>query len=377
MRSSGHGAQFINSSTFAIMRQTLIRIFLDEPWALWKVDAATGYPGPGIGIVLLIAFCGWLAVQYFKGAKPLATENRSSLLMWLGALLIATFVPLPVASFPIFSYGFLLLIGFLSALFTAQRRAARVGVDPNLLFDMAFWVLVCGIVGARVWYVTQYFDQEFADKQGLQLAFALVNLSKGGIVLYGSLLGGAAAFFWFCWRHKLSALKLADIAMPSVFVGVGFGRLGCLMNGCCYGDRCEQPWGIVFPEHSVPWQELVQRGFLDSSATATFALHPTQIYSSINAFLLAWLLAAYFPRRRHTGEVFALGCVLYPITRFIIEFLRADEMGQFRTGLTISQLTSLGVATAGAIMLFVLSLQEPRRFGGMPMRTAKTTPHRP
>ena len=223
---------------------------------------------------------------------------------------------------------------------------------------MAFWVLVCGIAGARLWYLSQYHEEVFANKQGLELLFAAVNLSKGGIVLYGSLLGGTAAFFWFCWKHQQSALKLADVIMPSVFIGVGFGRIGCLLNGCCYGDRCEQPWGIVFPHMSVPWQELVHRGFLDETANATFALHPTQIYSSINAFLLAGVLAAYFPRRRHTGEVFALGCVLYPITRFVIEFLRADEMGQFRTGLTISQLASLGIALAGAVMLFVLTRRD-------------------
>lgn len=350
------------------MRQSLIRIFLDEPWALWKVDDATGYPGPGIAVVVTFAAAIWFVWSFFTASNTDSKQRLGIVAVWCTTILAATFLPQllvksilprvfeePVTSFPIFSYGFLLLIGFLTALYTAQRRAAREGVDPSLLFDMAFWVLVCGIGGARLWYLAQYHDEVFAGKQGLGLLLASVNLSKGGIVLYGSLLGGTAAFFWFCWKHKLSAMKLADIAMPSVFIGVGFGRIGCLLNGCCYGDRCEQPWGIVFPQHSVPWQELVVRGFLDPSATATFPLHPTQIYSSINAFLLAWLLAAYFPRRRHTGEVFALGCVLYPITRFVIEFLRADEMGQFRTGLTISQLASLGIAAAGATMLYVLS----------------------
>jgi phosphatidylglycerol---prolipoprotein diacylglyceryl transferase len=345
------------------MRQTLIRIFLDEPWALWKVDPVTGYPGPGIAVFLLVLFGGWLLIRSLTGTNPFAKEHRSSLLIWAAALLLVSVLPMPMASLPIFGYGLMLLIGFLSGLLLAQRRAVREGIKAELLFDMAFWVLVSGIVGARLFYVIQYHEQVFGGKQGVELLFAAVNLSGGGIVLYGSLLGGAAAFFWLCWKHQINSLHLADIVMPSVFVGEGFGRIGCLLNGCCYGDRCEQPWGIVFPSGSVPWQELVHRGFLDRSAPATFALHPTQIYSSINAFLIAWVLIAYYPRRRHTGEVFALGCVLYPISRFVIELLRADEMGQFGTDLTISQIVSLGVAAVGMVMLVVLSLRNAPLLG--------------
>jgi phosphatidylglycerol---prolipoprotein diacylglyceryl transferase len=309
--------------------------------------------------VLLLVLCAvWMAIVALRGGNPFGNNHRASLITWMALLLLVSVVPLPARSFPIFSYGLMLLIGFLSALFLGQRRAVREGIKPELLFDLAFWLLVSGIVGARLFYLIQYHKQVFAGKQGLELLVAAVNLSQGGIVLYGSLLGGAAAFFWFCWKHNLNSLQLADIAMPSVFVGEGFGRIGCLLNGCCYGDRCEQPWGIVFPSGSVPWQELVHRGFLDQSTPATFALHPTQIYSSINAFLIAWVLSAYYPRRRHTGEVFALGCVLYPVTRFVLELLRGDEMGQFGTDLTISQITSLGVAAAGVILLVVLTLRD-------------------
>jgi phosphatidylglycerol---prolipoprotein diacylglyceryl transferase len=336
------------------MRQTLIRIFLDEPWALWKSDPDTGYPGPGVAVLLLAAFCGWCLFKLLRRSSGFARENLTTVGWWIAAVVAVSLVRFPIASIPVFSYGFMLLLGFLAALYTAQRRGEREGVNPDLLFDMAFWLLVAGIVGARLWYLVQYGDEVFAGKSGLDLIKAAVNLSNGGIVLFGALLGGALAFFWFCRRHHLNALQLADIVMPSVFVGVGFGRIGCLLNGCCYGDRCEQPWGIVFPHESVPWRELVVRGFLDPSTPATFPLHPTQIYSSLNAFLIAWLLAAYFPYRKHTGEVFALGCIIYPITRFLLELLRADEMGQFGTALTISQWTSLAVALAGAVFLFLL-----------------------
>src|SRR5690606_18973827 len=132
---------------------------------------------------------------------PFDKDHRSTLVSWMVLLLLVSVVPMPARSFPIFSYGLMLLIGFLSALLLAQRRGLREGIKPELLFDMAFWVLVCGILGARLFYLIQYHEEVFAGKQGMDLLFAAVNLSQGGIVLYGSLLGGGAAFFWFCWKH--------------------------------------------------------------------------------------------------------------------------------------------------------------------------------
>ena len=340
------------------MRQTLIRVFLDEPWALWKVDPVTGLPGPGIAVLLLIAAVMWTIWSRLRGELCSWKELRSAIPWWGGALLFVTVAPMPVDSLPIFGYGFMLLIGFLAALKAAQRRAARVGIDRDLVFDTGFWVLICGVIGARLFYLIQYGEEVFAGKQGMEAVKAVFALSQGGIVLYGGVLGGALAYFWFCRKHQVNALNLADVATPSVFLGIGFGRIGCLLNGCCYGDRCELPWGIVFPGGSVPWLELVHRGFLEKTADATFALHPSQIYSSVNGFLLAWVMAAYFPHRRRQGEVFAVGCIVYPITRFIIEFLRGDEMGQLGTGLTISQLVSLGVCAAGVVLLLVLSRRD-------------------
>ena len=338
------------------MRQTLIRIFLDEPWALWKVDPATGLPGPGAAVLLIVAAIGWtIWSKSALGGRRSWTELRSALPFWGGALLLVSVVPFPTASLPIFGYGFMLLVGFLAALKFAQRRAVHVGIDKELVFDAGFWVLVCGIVGARTFFLLQYGDRVFAGKQGGELITAVFNLSQGGIVLYGGVLGGAAAYFWFCWKKQVNALNLADVVTPSIFLGIGFGRIGCLLNGCCFGDRCELPWGISFPPSSIAWMELVQRGFLDRSAPATFPLHPSQIYSAINGFLLAWVMASFFPHRRRPGEVFALGCIIYPITRFVIEFLRGDEMGQLGTGLTISQLVSLGICTAGVALFAVLS----------------------
>jgi phosphatidylglycerol:prolipoprotein diacylglycerol transferase len=257
-----------------------------------------------------------------------------------------------VSSVPVFGYGFMLLLGFLSALLFARRQARLAGIDPELMYDMGYWLLVPGIIGGRLAYLVQHGEGVFIDESGRQLTggallFAAVNLSQGGLVLIGAMVGGAVGFFAFCARRKVPALALADVIVPSIFIGIGFGRLGCLMNGCCFGDACSLPWGISFPHGSVPFEALAQRGFVDPLAAATMPLHPTQIYSSIDGFLLATVTALYFRIRTRPGDVLALGCILCAITRFLIEFLRNDEMGQLGTRFTISQYYSLGILAAG------------------------------
>ena len=135
--------------------------------------------------------------------------------------------------------------------------------------------------------------------------------------------------------------------MPSFFIGLAFGRFGCFLNGCCYGDHCTLPWAVTFPHGSVPFAALVARGFLSPDAAASLPLHPTQLYSVMNAFVLAFLTAMCFRHRRCDGAVLALALIVYPFTRIVIETLRGDEMGQFGTGLTISQLLSCGVMAVG------------------------------
>lgn len=167
-------------------------------------------------------------------------------------------------------------------------------------------------------------------------------------MLYGGIILGTISYFVYCFLQKIHPLQLADVLTPSIFLGLGFGRLGCLLNGCCYGDHCVLPWAITFPVDSVPYIALLSMGFITPEATASLPLHPTQIYSSLGGFLFAYVTSVVFEHRRKVGEVLAVGTLLYPINRFLIEFLRGDEFTQFDTGFTISQLVSMG--------MFVLAL---------------------
>jgi len=259
-------------------------------------------------------------------------------------------------SLPVYGYGFMMFLGFVAAGWTAIRRGRLVGIPKDAIWDVCLWVLVGGVGGARLFYVLQYSDRVFgdADSPG-DYAFALVNLQEGGLVLYGGIIVALAAFLLFCRVRKLNPLLMTDVIMPSFFIGLAFGRLGCFMNGCCYGDRCELPWALSFPLGSVPDMALVGRGFVDAWEAKTLALHPSQLYSALNALLLAGLLHVYFPLRRRDGSVLAMALLTYPITRFLIEFLRGDEMGKFHTALTISQWVSLGIFSAGILFTYWLS----------------------
>jgi phosphatidylglycerol:prolipoprotein diacylglycerol transferase len=189
----------------------------------------------------------------------------------------------------------------------------------------------------------------------------IVSLPEGGLVLYGGLLLAPVGYWLFCRRRGLAALPLADLLIPSVLIGLMFGRLGCLMHGCCYGDFSELPWAIEFPRDSAPYLTQVFRGFLpdDMSAPRSLPLHPTQIYDALNALAIALLCWLVYPYRRRDGEITAMAALLYPINRIAIEFLRWDEAGQFGTRFTISQWVSAGLIAVATLALLRLSRLPP------------------
>jgi len=257
---------------------------------------------------------------------------------------------------PIYGYGFMLFLGFVVAGWTAIRRGRLVGIDKDAIWDVCLWVLVAGVGGARLFYIAQKWDRVFGDASTPgEYFFALINLREGGLVLYGGIILALTAFIVFCLRRKLNPLLMTDVIIPSFFIGLAFGRLGCFMNGCCYGDHCELPWAVAFPLGSVPDMALVVRGFVEYGDPFTLSLHPTQLYSSFNALLLAGLTHVYFYCRHRDGAVLALALLTYPVTRFLIESLRGDEAGQLHTSLTISQLVSLGMLAVGGLYAYWLS----------------------
>jgi phosphatidylglycerol:prolipoprotein diacylglycerol transferase len=342
------------------VQQTLLRILLTD-W--FTIDSREGVWHFGVGFILI----PWLVLGIMEIRNALRDgqtlkEMQGSLATWAvisGVILIVPLVaeklPLQNPSVPVFGWGFMLVMGFLSAGMLTIRRAKKIGIPSEVIESLGVHIFVSGILGARLFFLIQYRKRVFQDAQGLDgFIKAALNFSDGGMVLYGGVLLGIVTYLWFCRKWKIPSLLLADLVIPAIFIGLAFGRLGCLLNGCCFGDVCELPWSIQFPPDSPPYTALLNRGFIEQGAARSLPLHPTQIYSSLNAFLLAALTTIWFRHRTRDGEVVVLALLTYPIMRFTIEFLRNDEFGQFRTGLTISQLVSIGLFSFGLIMLAYL-----------------------
>ena len=167
---------------------------------------------------------------------------------------------------PIRGYGVMLLLAVSAGVGLTVYRARRFGLDPDMIFSLAFWMFIPGLLGARMFYVVQKWPEEFLpiyQVAGLQaVAGAVVNVAQGGLVVYGSLIGAIAGLAAFIHRYKLPPLATFDLIAPGMLIGLALGRLGCLMNGCCFGGVCNLPWAITFPPGSPPHVYQFEHGQL-------------------------------------------------------------------------------------------------------------------
>ncbi len=233
-------------------------------------------------------------------------------------------------------YGVLVALGFLTGLWTASRRGIRYGLPPETISDLGIWLLVGGLVGARFLYVITFW-QEYRSGP----FWEVFMLQRGGLVYYGGFLGAALVAIGYLRWKKLPLWATADALAPSIALGHVFGRLGCFMNGCCFGRVTGGAWAVHFPSP----HEMQHYG-----------VHPTQIYESFLNLLLFLALAWFYRRKRFTGQVFALYLLGYPLIRASVELLRGDYLpGQLWFGLlTPGQAVSLLLLPVGLILYFVL-----------------------
>ncbi len=399
---------------------------------------------PGV-IGWLVLCCGWLGYVWMRDPKNLKSEFFATLpIIIFGGIAIMYFLPNlakpsvnpadplgdPInRGLAIRGYGVMMMLAVLSGIGIVTCRCRRIGYPVEHIFRLAIWMVVCGMLGARLFFVIQnrdYFFQTGATPvETIKRVFDMVG---GGLVVYGSMIGALLAAAFVVWKWKLPVWKTADLIAPGMALGLAIGRIGCLLNGCCWGGICEAPLpAIEFPAGSPPYMQQLHSGRLlgikaeslpnesevyrvvdpgdgpgkemgltegetiavtgrleaeqiryivgtpkasnvslringDRIGETALSLadlrrtsrgvHPTQIYSSINAFVLCLFLWFYWYVRRNDGEVMGLMLTLYPISRFVLELIRNDEAGQFGTELTISQWVSLLTIICGIALFF-------------------------
>ena len=263
---------------------------------------------------------------------------------------------------PIRGYGFMLLLAAAAGTWLSIVRGRALGFDADTILALGMEVFLWGLVGARLFYVIEYHDQFFPPGRSLLASLReVLNVAGGGLVVFGSLPTAALAAWRFARRRGLPILALADCIAPGLLLGLAIGRVGCFLNGCCYGGPCDLPWAVRFPPDSPPWIDQAARGLLPPPDAAggrpwSLAVHPAQLYAAIDAALLAALAVAFTPLARRTGAVFALVLTLHPISRLLLEAIRIDEPPALGTPLSISQLVSIVLlALAAALWWWLLS----------------------
>ena len=252
----------------------------------------------------------------------------------------------------IHSYGVMIFVACAAALAMAVWRARRERVDPNAVYELATWLFLGGVIGARGFYAIQHPEM-------IHQASDLLRTWQGGNVFYGCILGGLTGSILYWFRRPFPFLRMCDVAAPAVAIGAALGRIGCFLNGCCHGAVCDLPWAVRFPAGSHAWMRQWNAGMIPSEAIVSLPVHPTQLYSALAALIVLVLLLVEARRIHRPGEVMALLMIAYPLSRWPIEALRSDEPVVL-AGMSWAQNISVALLVGGLALRFVLR----RRTGG-------------
>lgn len=250
----------------------------------------------------------------------------------------------------IYSYGVLLVAAYLIAFQMAVVRGKARGLDGNRVMDLGIAVIISALIGAKLLLLIVEFDQFAANPERLW------TLVRSGGVYYGGFLLAVGVAFLYMRRHSLPLWVTCDAFAPGIALGQAVGRVGCLLAGCCYGHPTDLPWGVTFTDPIAATNVGTPLGV---------SLHPTQLYESLAAIsILVFLLLFERKGRTFHGRTFWTYLLLYPVARFLIEFLRGDPRGTVFDVLSTSQFVSVLLIPLSMVMLLVLS------------RTGGSTPNR-
>lgn len=217
----------------------------------------------------------------------------------------------------IYSYGFLFAIAFLVGFFLLRERFKKSGLPPDKVIDLVILLLISGVIGARLLHVVINLKYYLSDP------IEIIMIHHGGSAWQGGLVLGGFAGIMFFRKNKFAIMDTCDIVIPYVALSQSIGRIGCFLNGCCYGKPTNSFLGVVFPGKDLP-------------------VHPVQIYNSLNLVIIFLVLRGMQSKKIFQGQIFLMYFLLSSFTRFFIDFLRGD-LGTVLWNLTISQFISISI----------------------------------
>ena len=317
---------------------------------------------------------------------------------------------IPFTGLTVKSYGFMMIIGFVAAVAIIKRLSRGITSKPEFVINGALYALIAGVIGARIFHVIHYFEKFRGDP------LSILAIWQGGLELLGGVSLALIVIVFYLRRHKLPVRRYLDIVVTGLFFALAFGRIGCFLNGCCYGKPTTLPWGVRFPYNSFAYRSQVHpdpernrnQPYIDLPAEyfeqvetdglwyselkpfealtpeqkydvtqgpyRCLPVHPTQLYSSINAVFCGLVLFFLWRRSQKAsrsdqpenakkiftkpGYIFSLMFVLYGLTRFCIEFLRDDSPFEF-DGLTVSQNLGITMIVIGFVLFDIFFKAKP------------------
>jgi phosphatidylglycerol---prolipoprotein diacylglyceryl transferase len=304
---------------------------------------------------------------------------------------------LPFVGLPIYGFGTMLVIGLLLALHLAKRLARARNIDGELFVNLALLMVLSGVVGARISHILENLAEYTDPNRSLgQNLLAAVNITSGGLTFYGGFVLAFVVGLVYIKLKKLPVRVTLDLAAPCVMIGVAFGRIGCLLNGCCFGAQCDLPWAVRYPYGSIPYESQYEAGkllppaglrvpLLDGGETLvprnqalanpllkdlaanqrSMPVHPTQLYQSLTALLLAAITLAHLHTPHSPGRTMAVLLMLEGVSRFCIELLRVEPavvrlpFADHSLGLSISMLLGLFITGIGLLLWTLLRPTPP------------------
>jgi phosphatidylglycerol:prolipoprotein diacylglycerol transferase len=267
-----------------------------------------------------------------------------------------------IGPLPIHSFGLMMGLGFIAGLLSWIWLGKKEGKDYAYCSDLLFWIMISGILGARLADVVS--DLPYY----MQSPVRILEIWKGGLTYYGGFAAAGIAILLFARSKHEKLLSVSDFVITSLPLSHALGRVGCLHNGCCHGKiyngflAVRYP-GYGYPDESIPWHDQYVAHLVNWNTPKSLPVVPVQLFETAFNLVLYLVLVWVYRRRTRDGYVSALYLLMYPVARFALEFLRGDERMVWPGGLDVAQIISIGLFAGGLVLLAWVSRSGTTRSG--------------